>query len=237
MVYTLANGDVIWFSERDGRGHLYLYDGTTGRLKRRLTQGDWSVRGVTHLDEARGLIYLAATDREAGADPYHRAIYRVSMADAKMLLLTPEAADHEVASVQQSAFFELPSASTGFSPSGKYFLDTYSRTDLPPRTVLRRADGRMIADIENADISRLVAGGLTMPERFSALAADGRTLLYGNILRPANFDPSRSYPVIDAVYPGPQARRALAAVLGWRHGAASTAAAGASIAGERTSGT
>jgi dipeptidyl aminopeptidase/acylaminoacyl peptidase len=208
MVYTLANGDVIWFSERDGRGHLYLYDGATGRLKQRLTQGDWSVRGVTHLDEARGLIYVAATEREAGADPYHRALYRVSLADGGTMLLTPEPADHDVASMQQSAFFELPRASTGFSPSGEYFLDTYSRTDLPPRTVLRRADGQMIADIENADVSRLVAGGLTTPERFSALAADGRTRLYGNILRPANFDPSRSYPVIDAIYPGPQSRRA-----------------------------
>jgi len=208
MVYTLANGDVIWFSERDGRGHLYLYDGATGRLKRRLTRGDWSVRSVARLDEARGLIYVAASEREAGADPYHRAIYRVSLADCETTLLTPEAADHDVASVQQSAFFELPGAATGFSPSGEYFLDTYSRTDLPPRTVLRRADGQMIAEIERADISRLVAGGLTMPERFSALAADGRTRLYGNILRPANFDPSRSYPVIDAVYPGPQSRRA-----------------------------
>lgn len=213
MVYTLSSGDVIWFSERDGRGHLYLYDGATGRLKRRLTRGDWSVRGVMRLDEARGVIYVAATEREAGVDPYYRSTYRVGLADGCITLLTPEIADHEVASEQQSAFFDLPAASAGFSPSGEYFLDTYSRTDLPPRTVLRRADGEMIAEIENADISRLVAGGLTMPERFSAIAADGLTPLYGNILRPSNFDPDLLYPVIDAIYPGPQTRRAQPRVL------------------------
>jgi dipeptidyl-peptidase-4 len=215
MVYTLTNGEVLWFSERDGRGHLYVYDRASGALKRRLTTGDWSVRGVLHLDEPHGLIYVAGSEREPGADPYFRKVYRIGLADGSVKLLTPEDADHGVASAQDSAYFDPPAslardagAARGFAPTGRYFLDSYSRTDLPAETVLRRADGRLVAVIERADVSRLLQAGMPRPERFSALAADGRTRLYGNLLRPSDFDPSRRYPVIDSLYPGPQARKA-----------------------------
>ncbi|MEP7345489.1 MAG: prolyl oligopeptidase family serine peptidase [Gemmatimonadaceae bacterium] len=213
MVYPLANGDVIWFSERDGYGHLYLYDGTTGALKRRLTEGPWTVRNVLHLDEARGAIYVAGNEREPGRDPYFRMVYRVGLADGKVTPLTPEDADHAVRSAQESVLSELsplfgrtPAESRGFSPSGRYFIETQSRTEQPSRTVLRdvEKDGKVIAEIEHADITRLAALGFTPPERFSALAADGKTVLYGNLLRPSNFDASKRYPVLDAIYPGPQ---------------------------------
>jgi dipeptidyl aminopeptidase/acylaminoacyl peptidase len=215
MVYILKNGQVLWFSERTGRGHLYLYDGASGALLRPLTQGDWSVRNVLRLDEARGYVYVAGTEREAGSDPYYRKIYRISLADGAVRLLSPEEADHQVSCEQESAYFSPPkelardaSAALGFSPDGKYFLDTYSRTDLPSVTVLRRADGGEVAVVEKADISRLAPSGVPHPERFSALAADGKTRLYGNLLRPANFDPQKKYPIVDSLYPGPQARKA-----------------------------
>jgi dipeptidyl-peptidase-4 len=213
MVYTLADGSVIWFSERDGRGHLYLYDGATGHLKRRLTEGNWSVRGVVHVDEARGSIFVAATEKESGSDPYFRKIYRVGLTDERVTLLTPEEADHAVASAQESNVdppadgVASASAVKGFAPSGRYFIESISRPDLPPRTVLRRADGHLIAEIEHADVSRLATAGLTAPERFTAFAADQKTILYGNILRPSDFDPHKSYAVIDSIYPGPQRRR------------------------------
>jgi dipeptidyl-peptidase-4 len=216
MAYVLANHDVLWFSERDGFGHLYLYDGATGRLKRRLTEGAWTVRNVLHLDQAHGYIYIAANEREPGVDPYYRQVYRVGLNDGKIRLLTPEAADHAVRSEQEAGVFVnktpdasgKPEDSYGFSPSGRFFIDTYSRTDLPPVSVLRRADGSRVAEIERADVSRLMATGLRPPERFSALAADGKTLLYGNILRPSSFDPNKRYPVLDSPYPGPQSHRA-----------------------------
>jgi dipeptidyl-peptidase 4 len=216
MVYVLANHDVLWFSERDGFGQLYLYDGSTGHLKRRLTAGAWTVRNVLHLDQARGFIYVAANEHEPGLDPYYRQVYRIGLNDGKVRLLTPEAADHAVRSEQEAGVFvnKAPNASGrpedsyGFSPSGRFFIDTYSRTDLPPVSVLRRSDGSMVAEIERADVSRLMAKGLVVPERFSALAADGKTMLYGNILRPSNFDPSKHYAVLDSPYPGPQSHRA-----------------------------
>ena len=216
MVYELANHDVLWFSERDGFGHLYLYDGSTGRLKRRLTEGPWTVRNVLHLDRAHGFIYIAANERQHGVDPYYRQVYRISLKDGRARLLTPETADHAVRSEQEAGVFanKMPDAagnpgdSYGFSPSGRFFIDTYGRTDLPPVTVLRRSDGSLVAEIERADVSRLTATGVTPPERFSALAADGKTMLYGNLLRPSNFDPNRHYPVLDSPYPGPQSHRA-----------------------------
>jgi dipeptidyl-peptidase 4 len=215
MVYVLANRDVLWFSERDGFGHLYLYDGTTGRLKRRLTEGSWTVRNVLHLDEARGFIYIAANERESGVDPYYRMVYRIGLHDGRVRRLTPEIADHAVASEQEAGVFAKmngaaanPQDRYGFSPSGRFFIDTYTRTDLPPVTVLRRADGPLVAEIERADVSKLMATGLQVPERFSAPAADDKTMLYGNLLRPSNFDPNKRYPVLDSPYPGPQSHRA-----------------------------
>jgi dipeptidyl aminopeptidase/acylaminoacyl peptidase len=215
MVYELANHDVLWFSERDGFGHLYLYDGSTGRLKRRLTAGSWTVRNVLHLDQEHGFIYVAANEREPGVDPYYRMVYRIGLKDGRVRQLTPEIADHAVASAQEAGVFAKtagaggnPEDAQGFSPSGRFFVDTYSRTDLPPVTVLRRSDGTLVAEIERADVSRLMATGLKPPERFSALAADGKTMLYGNLLRPSNFDPNKRYPVLDSPYPGPQSHRA-----------------------------
>ena len=207
MVYVLRSGDILWFSERDGYGHLYLYDGASGQLKRRLTSGEWTVRNIFRIDEQAGAVYVAGNEREPGTDPYYRFVYRIRLADGDVTRLTPENADHNVAAAQQAAFVDLPASELGFSPSGRYFLDTYSRTDLPPTTTLRRADGALVSTVETADISRLLATGVTMPERFHALAADGRTVLYGVVLRPSNFDPARRYPIIDSPYPGPQSHR------------------------------
>ena len=220
MVYTLATGEVLWFSERDGIGRLYLYDGVTGQLKRQLTAGDWSVRNVLHLDEAHGLVYVAGSGSEAAPDPYYREIYRIRLADGQTTLLTPDVADHLVSSAQESAYYDPPrnlardaNAARGFSPSGRYFLDTISRIDLAPETWLRQSDGKTVALVERTDLAQVLATGATLPERFSALAADGKTRLYGNLLKPSNFDPHRTYPVIDSLYPGPQAHKAYPRVV------------------------
>jgi dipeptidyl aminopeptidase/acylaminoacyl peptidase len=199
MDIVLKSGDIVWYSERDGYGQLYLYDGTNGRLKRKLTDGDWPVQGIIRRDDENGVLYISAPDRAAGADPLYLKLYRLTLADGRLTLLTPEDAAHEVAYGDDAS---------SFSPSGKYFVDCFSQPGQPPRSVLRRSDGRFIAEIERADISRLIRGGLTLPERFSALAADGKTRLFGNILRPSDFDPGKSYPVIDQLYPGPQSVRA-----------------------------
>jgi dipeptidyl aminopeptidase/acylaminoacyl peptidase len=220
-VRILANGDVIWFSERTGYGHLYLYDGETGQLKRALTQGEWTVRDIIDLNEQRGDIIIAANELVPGADPYYRTIASVRLSDGKLTRLTTEDADHDVRWAQGSAMLERPSPvarhpgeSRGFSPSGRYFVDSFSRTDLATKMVLRRADGKLIADVDQADISRVKAMLPILPERFTVLAADGKTKLYGNIIRPSTFDPAKRYPIVDSIYPGPQSHRSIPDLVG-----------------------
>lgn len=212
MVKILHNGDIIWFSERDGHGRLYLY-GAGGKLKRVLGKGSGQIKSIIRLDEQKNVAFVRANGREEGEDPYLTNLYRLSLDTGDMVRLTPEAADHGVG-FRDGFVYNLepdplspPGKTTSFSPSGRYFVDSYSTAETPPVHVLRRADGKLVTTLEKADASPLSAGGFTPPQRFTAKAADGQTTLYGVILRPSHFDPSKIYPVIDQIYPGPQARR------------------------------
>jgi dipeptidyl aminopeptidase/acylaminoacyl peptidase len=202
LIQILDGGnEVIWFSERDGWAHLYLYDGKTGGLKNQISTGPWVVRELLHVDETNRWVYFAAGGREKGRDPYLRHVYRIKLDGTSLQLLTPEDADH----LNKALFtFQNPPP---FSPSGRFFVDTYSRADLPPVTVLRTADGKLVRELERADITQLLATGWKFPEPFVTKAADGITDIYGLIHRPSNFDPGKKYPVLDSIYPGPQAIR------------------------------
>jgi dipeptidyl-peptidase 4 len=184
-----GRGRVLWLSQRDGYAHLYLHDLDDGRLRNRVTSGEWNVIDVLRVDEAGGWVYFTGAGRERGRDPYHRHLYRVRTDGRNLTLLSPEDADHVVT----------------VSPSGRWFVDSYSRVDAPPVTVLRRADGRVVRVLEEADISRLLATGWPRPIPFTARARDGVTELHGVMYRPSDFDPARRYPIINNIYPGPQA--------------------------------
>jgi dipeptidyl-peptidase 4 len=184
-----GRGEVLWLSQRDGWAHLYRYDLATGRQRGRLTSGAWNVIDVLHVDEADGWVHFTGAGRERGRDPYHRHLYRVRLDGRGLTLLSPEDADHVVS----------------VSPSGRWFVNSYSRLDAAPVTVLRGPDGRVAQRIEEADISRLRAIGWPLPVPFVAKARDGVTDLHGVMYRPSNFDPSRRYPIINNIYPGPQA--------------------------------
>jgi dipeptidyl-peptidase-4 len=179
--------EVVWFSERDGWAHLYLYDAETGACRRQITSGAYAVREIAHIDEEGRRVFFTAGGRD-GSEPYYRHLYVAPLDGGEPELLTPEDADHAVT----------------FSPSGRFFVDTFGRVDLPPATVVRSAAGSMVCRLEEADISDLTAEGWRFPERFRVKARDGVTDLYGVIYRPIAFDPSRRYPVIDDIYPGPQ---------------------------------
>ncbi len=182
---------IVWHSEEDGWAHLYLYDGITGKLRNRVTSGPWVVREIHHVDELSGTMYFSASGKEPGRNPYYKHLYSVKLDGTGLQLLTPEDAEHEIT----------------FTPSGNYFLDRYSRVDLAPVTVLRKADGTFLTELEKADLGLLQQTGWSFPERFSVKARDGVTDLYGMIVRPSNFDPNRSYPIIEANYSGPQTVR------------------------------
>ena len=183
--------ELLWISEQDGWAHLYLYDGRTGEKKRQITSGSWIVREIRYVDEENRVVYFTAAGKETGRDPYYRHLYRVNMDGSGLELLTPEDAEHEIR----------------FSPTGQYFIDSYSRVDLPPVAVLRSNDGRLITKLQEADIAELSAMGWRFPERFKAKARDGITDIYGVIYRPSHFSPDKLYPIIEGNYSGPQTIR------------------------------
>jgi len=208
-VRTLSDGRVIWYSERDDWGHLYLYD-RHGKLIRQITSGPWKVWEIVRVDEGQGRLYFTAVGRERGEDPYQRHLYSIKLDGTGLRVLTPENAEHVIRTPTPEVMRRFDPDAIGpqqaaFSPSGRYFVDTYSRPDLTPVSVLRTAEGRLVRVLERADISALQTGGFVMPEPFSVMAADGRTRLYGTLLRPSNFDAGKKYPIIDVIYPGPQA--------------------------------
>ncbi|MBL8268151.1 S9 family peptidase [Steroidobacter sp.] len=179
-------------SERDGWQHIYRHDALSGRLLAQLTSGAWRVDRVYHAEPGEGWVYFTAGGRESNLDPYYLQLYRVRSNGTRLERLTPEDQQHEI----------------NFSPSGRYFVDRYSRVDEPPTTVLRRADGKLVRVLERADISALLAQGWQKPERFKAKADDGVTDIYGTLYRPTNFDPAKKYAVLDDIYGGPQTVKA-----------------------------
>ena len=190
MVWTWINeeNDLIWASERDGWNHLYYFNGKSGKLRNQVTSGAFVVRSIAHADEETRQIFFSASGKETGRDPYLQHLYKVNFDGSGLTLLTPEDAEHNI----------------DFSPDGKFFVDNFSRVDLAPKSVLRRsADGKIIRELEVADISRLLKTGWQPPEPFSAKARDGETDIYGAMYRPSTFDSTRKYPVIDASYTGP----------------------------------
>lgn len=196
--------DAVWFSQRDGWGHLYLYDAQTGKLRNRLTRGNWLVRDLVKVDQKARAVYFTGAGREPG-NPYHRALYRVSFDGSGLKRLTPEPADHMLMPSKRMFYAAdgIP-LHEAVSPSGEFFVGTYSTVDQPPRSVIRSArTGKLVSVVEEADVSALYAAGWRAPEEFTAVAADGKTPIYGVIYKPSDFDPARRYPIVDAQYASP----------------------------------
>ena len=186
--YLPKTKEVMWFSRKDDWGHLYLHDATSGLQKNRITEGEGNVTQVMRVDEEGRTVYFQGVGKEKGQDPYFRNFYRIGFDGKGQRLLTPEDGDHIV----------------DLSPSGKYLVDTYSKPDVAPVSVLRDMTGKVLVELERGDISRLVEAGWKPPMPFTVKGRDGKTDLYGLMFRPTNFDPSRKYPIINNIYPGPQ---------------------------------
>lgn len=181
--------EIIWASERDGWEHLYLYDGVTGQVKNQITKGDWLVRNVDWVDDDKRQIWFDAGGSVPGQDPYFTQFYRVNFDGTGLAKITDADAAHSI----------------NFSRDHKYFVDTWQRVDLPPIAQLRRTeDLKIIMDVDKGDASALLAAGFHFPEVFVAKGRDGKTDIWGIIIRPMNFDPSKKYPVIENIYAGPQ---------------------------------
>ncbi len=186
--YLPKSNEVLWFSERDNWGQMYLYDLTTGKLKNQITHGEGNVTQVLHVDEKARKIYFLAAGKEPGRDPYFSCYYSINFDGTGQKLLTPEDANHAVTS----------------SPDGRYFVDMYSTPTQPQTTVVRDSNGKLVTEVAKQDITQLVAAGWAPPIPITVKARDGKTDLYGFMFKPTDFDASKKYPIVNHVYPGPQ---------------------------------
>jgi Tol biopolymer transport system component/dienelactone hydrolase len=186
--YDVQDGnEIIWASERDGWNHLYLYDGK-GKVKNQITKGNWVVRKVIDVNEKDRTILFEGSGLEKGQDPYFIQYYRIKFDGSGLTKLTTENGNHVAY----------------FTDDHTQFIDTYSSLTQPQVTVLRDGkSGKIIKELEKADISELLKTGWKMPEVFTAKGRDGQTDIWGMIIRPSNFDPNKKYPVIEYIYAGP----------------------------------
>jgi dipeptidyl aminopeptidase/acylaminoacyl peptidase len=185
--YLSKSNEILWFSERDNWGHLYLYDATTGKLKNQVTKGDFVVTNISKIDDKARVIYFTANNLDA-ENPYFTRLCKIGFDGKGFTDLTPGPGTH----------------TTSFSPMGNYIIDTYQKPDVPPVTVVRNMQGKVVTELEKTDISKLTATGWKPVIPFSTLSHDGKTLVYGLMWVPKNLDPNKKYPVIDYIYPGPQ---------------------------------
>jgi dipeptidyl-peptidase-4 len=185
----LVNGgrELIHWSERDGWAHFYLYDGN-GTLKKQITSGAYHCEDIVGIDEARRVLYFSANGREPNEDPYYLHLYRVNFDGSGLRLLNPGEFEHDM----------------NMNDNQRYFVNTSSRVNTAPKSVLYSTDGRKVMDLETSDLSSLFAAGYKFPELVKVKADDGVTDLYGVVYKPFDFDSTRKYPVILYVYPGPQ---------------------------------
>ena len=186
----LANNgtELVFWSERDGWGHYYLYDASTGALKNRITDGEFVTTSLESIDDKLRVAYITAAGREKGEDPYYTHLYRVGLDGTGMKLLAAGDASH----------------SAVVSESNRYFVLNSSRVDTAPESILYDTAGTVVTKLETPDLTALKEMGFKFPEPFTVKADDGVTDLYGVMYKPFDFDPNRKYPIIAYVYPGPQ---------------------------------
>ncbi len=179
--------EMVWWSERDGWGHYYLYS-ADGTLKNQIDKGEFVAEDLVGFDEKTRQLYLTADGREDGENPYYMHFYRTNLDGSGMKLLDPGDASHAIL----------------MSDSAKYFVDNGSRVNTAPEATLVDGSGSVVMPLEKVDMGRAVEAGFKFPEPFKVKADDGITDIYGVMYKPFDFDPNKKYPLIEYVYPGPQ---------------------------------
>ena len=180
--------EFLWYSEKDDWGHLYLHDLRTGKLINQITSGQWLVRDVLHVDKNKREIYFTGGGKENG-NPYHIYLYKVNFDGSNLKLLTTEKGTHSI----------------NPSPNWDFFTTTYSTTTNPPITVLKDNEGNTLKTLAESDITELKENNWQEPVEFNVKARDGETDIYGLMYLPSFYSDNGKYPVLNYIYPGPQA--------------------------------
>ncbi len=185
--YLDNSDEIIWFSQRSNWGHLYLVDATTGKIKNQITQGDWTVLELLNVDQSTGKLIFTAAGKEGG-DPYFHYLYSINKDGSNLTLLTPEKKHHRIT----------------LSNDAKYFLDRVSTPNQPETSFIRSTSSKSGFVVEQMDISKLSATGWQAPTPFIVKDRNNEHDIYGLMYKPTDFDASKSYPVVNYLYPGPQ---------------------------------
>jgi dipeptidyl-peptidase-4 len=184
----INNGEeMLYWSERDGWGHYYLYDGN-GTLKNQVTSGEFVAEDIESVDEKTRVMMFTAEGREAGENPYFTHLYSIKLDGSGLKLMDPGNSSHTVA----------------MADDGKFLVDNASTVNSAPHSTLLDRAGASTMDLQTTDTSALMDAGFHMPEPFQVKADDGLTDLYGVMYKPFDFDANKRYPIIAFVYPGPQ---------------------------------
>lgn len=200
--YSDNGEDIIWSSERDGWRHLYLYDGKKAEVKNKITEGEWVVQSVDSVDVDKRQVWFSASGMNEEQDPYYIHHYRINFDGTGLTRFTSENGNHRIT----------------YSPDRQYYIKTWSQVDQAPVSQLHRSSDRsLIMNLEQADKSRLIEAGWQAPEQFVVKGRDGETDIYGIIVRPTNFDPDQSYPVIEYIYAGPHSSFVPKSFLEYNH--------------------
>lgn len=186
--YLPNSEEIIWYSERDDWGHLYLYDLKTGKLKHQITKGEFVVTQLLKIDEKNRKLYFLANGKEKERDPYFTHFYSIDFSGKNLKLLTPEDGNHSI----------------NIAPESNYFVDTYSQPNVAPVSVLRNLNGKLISELEKSNLSRLEAIGWKPAIPIKVTSSNEKWDLYGLMFVPTNLDTAKKYPVVNYVYPGPQ---------------------------------
>ncbi len=183
LIFLKDNQRFLWTSERSGWREVYLYD-LSGKLLKQLTNAKLPVRGIQGVDEARGWVYFSG--QEANGTESHA--YKVKLDGGGFTKLTKEPGSHNL----------------NYSPTYDFYTHSFSSFDVPPRTTLCQADGKVLRVLnEQTPSKEFLDLKLVKPEHFLFKSADGQYDLDGLIYFPAHFDPNEKYPLLLSIYGGP----------------------------------
>jgi hypothetical protein len=195
--------EYLWFSERSGYGHLYLYDLQTGEMKHQVTEGDWLVRDVIDYCPKRRELILQTMGRDKTISPYYKDICKVNIDTCELTELITGDCDHYIHQQYDLASFRCAifgaagyRGFNGSSPNGDYIVLTRSRIDTVPESIVIDRNGREILSLETCDITDL-PDDWSWPIPVKTQAADGETDIYGAVFLPPGYSKEQSYPVID----------------------------------------